>query len=158
MNTHAMQQWWAQRPPREQTLLRTAAWLLLAALLWALAVAPALRTLRAFETQYARQQAQLQSMRGMQAQAQALQSQPRLSQASASQALQTTVQQAFGSQAELALQGGNATVTLRGVSAEALAQWLASARAEARATPVQARLERSAKGWSGTLLMGLPAP
>lgn len=149
--------WWTQRPPREKTLLRAAAVLVAVAVFWSLAIAPALRTLRSFEARYASQQMQLQTMLRLQSQAQALQGQPRLSQAAATQALQASVQQAFGTKAELSLNAGNATVTLRGVGAEALAQWLASARMEARAAPLQARLTRTANGWSGTLQMGLPA-
>lgn len=158
MNSTSIPTWWAQRAAREKTILKFAALLVAAALLWSLGLAPALRTLRAFEGQHQSQEAQLQAMLRLQAQAQSLQSQPRLSQAAAVQALQTSVQQTLGPKADFSNNAGNATVTLRGVSAEALAQWLASARTEAHASPVQARLSRTGNTWSGTLQMGLPAP
>jgi general secretion pathway protein M len=158
MNTPALHAWWSQRPPREKTLLRSGGILLGLALLWAVALAPALRTLRGYEPQRATQQAQLQTMLRLQAQAQAAQALPRLTPAAATQALQASVAQAFGTRAELALAGGTATVTLRGVDATALAQWLASARTNARSAPVQARLTHAANGWSGTLQMALPQP
>lgn len=151
-------QWWQQRNAREKSLLRAVALLLALALLWALALAPAVRTLRSFDGQYARQEAQLQTMLRLQAQAQRLQAQPTLAPASAAQALQASVQQAFGAQASVSLQANSATVNVREVSAQALAQWLASARTQAHAAPQQARLTHSAQGWSGTLQMDLPAP
>lgn len=158
MNTLALHAWWSQRPPREKALLRGGGVLLGMALVWSVALAPALRTLRSYETQRAAQEAQLQTMLGLQAQAQAAQALPRLTPATAAQALQTSVTQAFGTHAELTLAGGTATVTLRGVDAAALAQWLANARVNARAAPVQARLTHAANGWSGSLQMALPQP
>lgn len=158
MNSAMLQAWWNQRPAREQTLLKLATALVAGAVLWSLALAPALRTLRSFDAARAAQAKQLESMLRLQAQAQALQALPRLSQAAAAQALQLSVQQAFGASADISLHGDSATVTLRGVAAESLAQWLASARTNARCAPVQARLTRGAAGWSGTLQMGLPAP
>jgi general secretion pathway protein M len=161
MNTtnvvNTLRLWWTERPAREQNLLRGAALLVGAALLWSVALAPALRTLRSFEASRNTQEVQLQSMLRLQAQAQALQSQPKLSQVAATQALQASVQQAFGTSATLSVNAGNATVTLSGVRPDALAQWLASARTNAHSAPVQARIARAANGWSGTLQMALPA-
>ena len=126
------------------------------ALLWWLGVAPALRSLRQWEAQAPRLEAQLQTMRGLQAEAQSLQAQPPLSTTAAQQALQSTLG-ALGSTGSLVVQGTLATVTLRGASPQALAQWLARARTEARLTPSQANLSRDAKGgWNGTLQLPLP--
>ena len=157
MNAATLRIWWDQRPAREQHLLQLCGLLVAAALLWSLALAPALRTLRSFETQRAAQSTQLQTMLRLQAQAQALQALPPLSQAAATQALQLSVQQTLGASADMVVHGDNASVTLRNVSAESLAQWLASARTNARCTPLQAHLTRTAAGWSGTLQMALPA-
>ena len=59
--------------------------------------------------------------------------------------------------------GDRAQLVLRQASAEALAQWLADARANARANTVEARLTRAgdqAPGapvlWNGTLSLALP--
>ena len=80
------------------------------------------------------------------------------------------------SAAQLNVVGDRATITLKGASADALAQWLAQARSNARATPVEARLTRSATAaapagqtpvtlgrpvvamprWDGTLVLALP--
>lgn len=158
MNTANLRTWWNQRPPREKNLLRGCGVLVGLALLWSVALAPALRTLRSYETQRAAQEAQLQTMLSLQAQAQAAQALPRLTPAAATQALQASVLQAFGTHAELTLAGGTASVTLRGVQADALAQWLASARVNAHSAPIQARLTHAPNGWSGTLQMALPQP
>lgn len=156
MNTLSLHTWWSLRAPREQSILKFAAALVGLAVLWWVALAPGLRTLRTYEATHAAQATQLQAMQQMQAQAQALQAQPRIPQAQAVQALQASVQQAFGAKADFSSSAANATVTLRGVSPEALAQWLASARTLAHCAPTQARLTRAGTAWSGTLTMALP--
>ena len=67
-----------------------------------------------------------------------------------------------------ALAGDRATLTLQGVQADALANWLAQARNNARAVPQEAHLTRSANPrqgngaptptvrWDGTLVLSLP--
>lgn len=154
----AAQSWWQQRDAREKTLLTLAAALVGAALLWGIAINPALRTLQKSASQQIALQDQLQNMGRMQAQAKALQSQAPLSQPEAAAALSASVQQAFGSAADITIRAGDASVTVRGVSADALAQWLATARTNARAVPLQARLTRTGTTWSGTLELGLPTP
>jgi general secretion pathway protein M len=158
MNASTLRAWWSQRPPREQSLLRLGALMVVAGLLWSLALAPALRTVRTFDAKRTAQDEQLQAMLRLQAQAQALRALPRLSQTAATQALQASVQQAFGTLAEVTVSGDSATVRLRGVTAEALAQWLANARINAHCVPLQAHLTRAGNGWSGTLQMALPTP
>ena len=154
----ALQSWWQQRDAREKTLLTLACALVSIALVWGIAVAPALRTLQKSAAQHTALQDQLQTMARMQAQAKALQSQAPLSQSEAAAALSASVQQAFGSGADITIRAGDASVTLRGVSADALAQWLATARTNAHAVPLQARMTRTGSTWSGTLQLGLPAP
>ena len=100
----------------------------------------------------------------LQAEARALQSQPHRAPGTAGarnaaiQSLRDISQQVFGARADLAPAGGDATVTLRGVSAGALAEWLARARTEVHCSPMQAHLSRTGATWSGTLQMGLSAP
>ncbi|QDL53485.1 type II secretion system protein GspM [Rhodoferax aquaticus] len=148
---------WQGLSARDQRLLKVAASALLSALVWLLAVAPALRTLQQFEPQYRAQETQLQAMLALQTQAQKLQGQVSLSPAQAAVRLKTSAQAAFGSQAEVRLQDQEATITLQGVAPEVLAQWLATARTDAHALPTQAKLSRTANGWSGTLRMALPS-
>lgn len=156
MNKTQLRAWWRQRPPREQALLLVCAALVLAALLWSLALAPALKTLRQHPAQRAQLQATLAQMQALQAQAQSLQGQAKPTEAQAQQALQNQTASLLGPQAALALHGGSATVTLRGASPQALGRWLAGVRTEAHAQVLQARLQHNAEGWSGSVQLGLP--
>jgi general secretion pathway protein M len=119
-------------------------------------------------------------MTSLQTQAKALQSQPRASRDDAMRALETSVRQSFGPNAQMqpAAAGEGVTIAMRATPADTLAQWLAQARSNARAVPREAHLTRTAQGapaaappaaaaaggaepsvvrWDGTLVMGLPA-
>lgn len=156
MNAATLRAWWHQRPPREQALLAACAALVLLALLWSLALAPALKTLRQHGARSAQLQATLTQMQALQAQAQGLQGQGKPDGAQAQQALQNQTASLLGPQAALALRSGGATVTLHGTSPQALGRWLATIRTEAHAQVVQSRLQRNAEGWSGSVQLSLP--
>ena len=144
---------------REQHLLLAALALVLGALLWWVALAPALATLRAAEVQHQSLDAQLQQMQRLQQQAKTLQAQPRMAVDDARRVLEASVKQQFGATAQMVVAGERVTVTLKGASADALAQWLAQARLNARAAPTEARLVRSGTGaWDGTLVLSLGTP
>jgi general secretion pathway protein M len=67
------------------------------------------------------------------------------------------VRQRLGTTGRTLVSGDRVTVTLTGAAPEAVAQWLAQARANARALPGEARLNRNASGlWEGTLVLTLP--
>lgn len=161
---------WQQLAPRERTAVLGAAALVAAALAWWVLLQPALSTLRGAPQQHAQLDAQLQRMRALQAEAQTLQSAPKINQDDALRALEAGVRQRLGATAQLQVVGDRATLVLKGASADALAQWLALARINARALPTEARLVRSAAPagptgsnvapaptWDGTLVLGLPA-
>jgi general secretion pathway protein M len=154
---------WAQLAAREKTLLALAAGLVLATLLWQLSLAPALTTLRTADAQARVLNAQLQQMQAMQTEAKALQQQPTLGFDEALRALTLATEQTLGNTAKLNTAGDRTSVTLQGTSADALAQWLAQARLNARSVPAEARLVRAvapgAPGgatWNGVLVMQLP--
>lgn len=157
---------WSDLAEREKTLVGAAAAVLLLAALWWLALAPALNSLRSAAAERDRLDAQLAYMRSLQAQAQALQGQPKLSYDDALRALEASVKQNLGNGAQLNVAGDQVSVSLRGVSADALTQWLTQARVNARAQPTDVRLTRSANPvdgplagarWDGTLVLTLPA-
>ncbi len=152
---------WAQLPGREKNLARLALLVLLAFLLWQFSVAPALVTVRTADAQAKTLGAQLLQMQAMQAQAQALQKQPALGFDEAVRALTATTKQTLGATAQLGVTGDRASVTLKDASPNALAEWLAQARLNARSVPLEARLVRTATSgsatWNGVLVMGLPA-
>ena len=154
-----MSQRWQTLEPREQTLILIATSVVAAALLWFLAVAPALAVLKTADAQRAALDAQLQNMQRLQAEAKALQGQPIMKAAEATRALEASVKQLLGAAAQLSLAGSQAPVTLKGAPAAALAEWLSQARA-VRAVPVQAKLRRSSTEpavWDGTLVLTLAA-
>ena len=148
---------WAGLAPREQALVAGAAALVAFALLWWLAIGPALATLRSAESQHRALDAQLQQMRRLQAQARAMQAQPKLTQDEAMRQLEAAIRQQLGVSARYAIGGDRVTITLANAQAQALAQWLSQVRTNARAIPGEARLTRNAGGgWDGTLVLTLP--
>lgn len=148
---------WNSLPRREQRLVLVALALLLVALLWWVCLAPALATLRSADKQHQLLEVQLQQMQRLQAQAKTIQAQPRLALLEARRLLEASVKP-LGATAQLVVAGERGTVTLRGASADALAQWLTQARLNARAVPSEARLVRSTAGtWDGTLVLTLSA-
>ncbi len=181
----ALQDRWQALAPREQNLVLAAGALVALALLWWVAIAPALATLRTAPARHAALDAQLQRMHSLQAEAQQLQAAPKASAGDTVGALRTALAQRLGTTAQLNVVGDRATVTLKGAPADALAQWLAQARSNARATPLEARLTRSPAApapkaaattlptappptaldsspvtpprWDGTLVLALPA-
>jgi general secretion pathway protein M len=148
---------WAGLAAREKTLVGSAAAVLAIALLWLVAVAPPLSTLRTAEEQHRALDTQLQRMRGLQAQAQALQAQPKQNYDEALRLLELSVRQGLGTSARSAIVGDRVTITLTGTPADSLAQWLTQARVNARALPSEAHLSRNPAGlWEGTLVLTLP--
>jgi len=179
------QAWWSELDVREQRMILGAVTLVLVALFWWVALAPALRTLTSAPAEHAQLDAQLQQMVNLQAQAKALQSQPRATRDDAMRSLETSVRQNLGGAAQLqsAGAGEGATIALRGATADALAQWFTQARSNARAVPREVHLTRNTQSpqstpstqstqsdkappsgtgpsgarWDGTLVMSLPA-
>lgn len=148
---------WSRLVPREQRLVGAAAGLVAVALLWWVALAPPLAVLRVADEQHRGLDAQLQRMRSLQAQAQALQAQPRQTQDDTSRLLEVTVRQQLGLTARISISGERVTVTLSGATPEALSLWLTQARTNARVLPSEARLTRNPAGlWDGVLVLGLP--
>lgn len=162
----ALQARWQQLAPREQALVLAAAALAAAALLWWLALAPAWQTLRSAPARHAELDAQLQHMLRLQAEARQLQAQPRASAGDATAQLRASLAQRLGAQAQMSVAGDRATVLLKGAAPDALAQWLAQVRSNARAVPLEVRLSRStaanpgaspgAVRWDGTIVLALP--
>ncbi len=149
---------WAALAARERRLLAAALTVVMLAVLWWVGVSPALQTLRGAESQHRTLDAELQTMRALAAEAASLQALPRIQANDSRKALELSVRQGLGASAQLTVSGERATVTLKGASAEALAQWMVQARSNARATPVEARLMLNAArtGWDGSVTLSLP--
>ncbi len=155
--TQALKARWAGLAAREQRMVAAATAVVVLALLWWVALAPALATLRASEDQRRALDTQLQRMRMLQAQAQSLQSQPKQTYDEALRLLETSVRQRLGTTARMVVVGDRVTLTLTATAADAFAQWLTESRVNARALPSESRLVRNAGGqWDGTVVLTLP--
>lgn len=157
MNAAQLRARWAALAPREQAMVAAAAALVVLALLWWVALAPALATLRTADNQHRVLDAQLQHMLRLQAQARMMQAQPKQNPDDAMRQLEAAIRQQLGTSARYSIAGDRVTVTLTNTPAPALAQWLAQVRANARALPREAKLARNAAGgWDGSLVLTLP--
>ncbi len=146
---------WRSVSPREQRLLMLALGVVLLALLWWVTLAPALTVVKTAPQQHLALDAQTRQMQRLQAQALALRALPVVSAEEARSALDASLKP-MGSSAQMVVQVERATVTLKGVSPDALAQWLAVARQNARTVPSEAKLTRNAAGaWDGTVVFYL---
>ena len=150
---------WQQLNSREKTLVSAALAVVAAALLWWVAIAPALKVLKTAQVQQLALDAQLQQMQNLQAEAKALQAAPKIKSADAAKALDAVVKQHLGVAAQVTMTGNQVSLTLTNVAPEALAQFLAQARTQANALPSQVRLRPSSnpQSWDGTLVLQLPA-
>ncbi|MBS0508005.1 MAG: type II secretion system protein M [Proteobacteria bacterium] len=162
----ALRTHWASLAPREQSLVLAAGAVLGLALLWWLALAPALAQLKSSSARHAALDAELQQMQGLQGEALHLKAMPRPTSNETLPALWRSLPQQLGHATQMTTAGDRATITLKAVPAASLAQWLAQVRSTTRAVPTEARLVRSpaAAGaanapalWDGTLTLALPA-
>ena len=143
---------WNALARREQQALLVALVLVLGAVLWWVALAPALSTLRSAPQQQRLLETQLQHMQLLQQQAKTLQAQPPLTLAESRRLLEASVK-TLGPNAQLTVVGERVTLTLKGASADAMAQWLTQTRLTARVSPAEARLVRNAAGtWDGVMV------
>jgi general secretion pathway protein M len=144
---------WSALARREQYAVLAALILVLGALLWWVALAPALSTLRSAPQQLRLLETQLEQMQRLQQQAKTFQAQPVLTLAESRRLLEASAK-TLGPNAQLTVVGERVTLTLKGASADAVAQWLTQARLTARVSPTEARLVRNASGtWDGAMVL-----
>jgi general secretion pathway protein M len=158
---------WQTLSPREQRSMSVLGALLGLVLFWSVAIAPARQTLIDSDNRRAQLGQQQAHMLALQAQAQALKTRTPLSREEALRSLQSLTP---GAQIQLQVQGDRVTVQLKAVPAPVLATWLAQARLQAQALPLEAHLTRAATAtnaatpaalsssvvWDGTLVLSLP--
>jgi general secretion pathway protein M len=144
--------WWKARTARERQAVTAVAVVLGLFAAWSLTVQPALNTLREAPAQLDRLDAQYQQMQRIAAETTGLRGASRVSQAQAGLALKAATDR-LGDRGRLTLQGDRASLSLSGVSPEALRAWLGEARSGARARPIEAQLQRGPRGYIGTLVV-----
>lgn len=143
---------WAAMPARERLGLSLAATVIGIAILWMIAVAPALRTLRETPAQIDALDMQLQSMQRLAAEARELRGAAPVPAMQAAAALKSATER-LGDRGRITVQGDRATLTLSGVTGAALRGWLTEARSGARARPTEAQLTRGPQGYAGTIVV-----
>ena len=148
-------------PEKDRKLIQYLALALAFSLLWFWNIAPALKTYQEAPLQLAQLERQTENLKALQAQALALQKAPRVKVQNVGAVLQQSSTEILGNSAKLNLEASRATLTLNNVSAEALAQFLAAARTQAQAMPIEAKLQKNKTGtvevWRGTLILSLPS-
>lgn len=144
--------WWSALSARERIGAGVAIGVVALVLLWLVGIAPAVRTLRSAPPTLERLDAQLSQMQRLAAEARELKAGAPVGAAQSAAALRAATDR-LGERARLVVLGDRATLTLSGLSGEALRQWLAEARSGARARPVEAQLTRGPQGYTGTLVV-----
>jgi len=158
MNRQELRARWATLAPRERMLVAAAAGLVALALLWWVALGPAIAALGGAEAQHRALDAQLAHMQRLQAQAKAMQALPRQNPDEAMRQLEVAIRQQLGTSARYNIVADRVTVTLTNAQPAPLAQWLSQVRTNARAIPGEAKLTRNAVGgWDGSVVLTLPA-
>lgn len=146
---------WAARNPRERSMLILAGAVLGSYLLWAVALAPAIRTVRSTPAKLDLLDVQLQTMQRLAAEATELRATPPLP-AEQSQAVLTAAAARLGDKAKLVLQGPRAVLTVNGMAADELTAWIAEVRAGARARVIESQLNRTPQGlYAGSVVLAV---
>lgn len=148
--------WWLGRTARERRAVIVVAAVLALLLIWSLFIQPAWRSARAAPVVLDQLDGELQQMQRVAAESRALRAVAPVSQTQAGAALKAASDR-LGDKAKLNLQGDRATLTLTGISPEALRAWLNEARSGARARPVEATLQRGSSGFTGSVTVTLGA-
>ncbi len=150
---------WRKLLPRERWAVGLGLGVVAAAAFWWLLLAKPLTWLRQVPAMQATADAQLARMQSLAAQAQSIQSAPTISLSDALRALESTAKERLGATAELRVVGDRATLTLKSVSPQALGEFLAAARTQARALPNEASLKRvvpiggGGLAWEGSIVL-----
>ncbi len=175
MSGGALASRWASLAARERIMVAAAIVLISTALLWWVAIAPALSKLSQVRAAAPAVEAQLQQMRSQANEATLLKAQRSLSYDESLRSLESSIK-TLGTGATLSVSDTRANITLRAVSGDALAQWLAQVRANARLVPSDVRLKKAgasaspaaassatpaatpaAAAWDGSIVLNLPA-
>ncbi len=144
---------WAVLSAKERLGVWIAGLLVGIALLWLVAVQPALRTVREAPQRMDVLDAQWQHMQRLAAESRELRAAAPVTASQVSQVLEAATGR-LGGRARIAVQGDRATLTITaGITGEALRGWLAETRSGARVRPMEMRLLRGAEGYTGTLVV-----
>ena len=145
---------WQTFSERDRRAIILASVALGAYLLWVIGIQPAMKTLNKAPTEILRLEEQLQRMNRMAQESRELRSIAPVSPAQATASLQAATDR-LGSQGRITIQGDRATLTVSDIKPQALKDWLNEARSAGRARPLEAQLSKTARGYSGTILLAV---
>lgn len=149
---------WQGMSARERVMVGTAFTLILLALLWWVAIAPAWRTLQAAPAQHQALDAKLLRIQAWSAEAEGLKSLP-IGPVPPRNVVMATLQsstKSLGAGAQLSINGERALVQVPPTDASSFARWLSQVRINARVLPVSADLKRVGDRWTGRLELAGP--
>lgn len=157
LSESALGAWWNDVPAQTRLIAGLGVGAVVAVALVMFMLVPAVKTLRYAAADQQALDNQLDTMRSLAGQAQAIKSQPKPDQDEARKFIETSVKQRLASTASVSFAGDRATLSLNNARPEALAAWLTDTRANGRLLPAEARLTRGEAGWTGQLVLNLPA-
>ena len=147
---------WRGMASRERATVALGLAVLFAFVIWLVFIAPAWRVASEAPAKLDRLESQLQQMQRLSTEARGLRNAPGVTLAQAVEPVKVATAR-LGSNASISFQGDRATLTLNGVSGDALRDWLIETRSAARARPVEVTLIRNPQGYAGTVLVTLGA-
>jgi general secretion pathway protein M len=151
-----VQAFWRLRAPRERLILGSALLVIGVAIVWLVAVQPALRSVREAPAQLDQLDAQLHQMQRLALESKMLRDPVQISPGQAESALKAATER-LGDAARLTVQGDRATLTVTGVQGAALRAWLGEARSAAHARAIDAQLLRNPQGYAGSVIVSFGA-
>lgn len=160
----SVRQRWASLAQREQNLMLIASTILLLALTWSIALAPALRSLESAPERRAAADRDLQAMLQLQSQVELLRQRPQVNNTDVNAQLEQSLKAEMATTAQMQWLGNRVQVTLNNAPAPALARWLSQVRDNSHASVAEMKLSRAPADtkdatlirWSGNLLLDLP--
>lgn len=147
---------WARMQPRERTLVAVGAGAIGLLLLWYVGLYSAWTTWKTVPSQKRALELDWLQMQRLANEARDLKAQPPVNAAQAAEALKSATDR-LGANGKLSQLGDRATLTVNGVSPEALRTWLSEVRSGARARPVDMTVNRADGGLTGQVVVTLAA-
>jgi general secretion pathway protein M len=154
-----LQQYWQNATPREHLLIALMAAIICSALVFALLIQPAWRTVQAAPATLTRLDGQVLTMRAQAASLRAGATTPALSAAPASATMATADKALAGADATVSETRGadGVTVTFKGVDSNKLAQWLAQPAVQQRLLQINLTRDPAGGRAGGSVLLRAPA-
>lgn len=157
LSESALGAWWNDVPAQTRLIGGLGVGAVVVVALIVFMLVPSIKTLRYAAVDQQALDTQVDLMRNLSGQAQAIKSQPKPSSDEARKFIENSVKQRLASTGQVSFAGERATVSLNNARAEAVSAWLTDTRTNGRLLPVEAKLTRGEAGWTGQVVLNLPA-